>query len=83
MTPSLSFIDLIIHASAVVKFVMLLLLAASVYGWYLIAKLEILNSKTNKEDQHFEKIFWSGAELKTLFQNGVMRLFFTKDLLNL
>jgi biopolymer transport protein TolQ len=70
MTPSLSFIDLIIHASAVVKFVMFLLLAASVYGWYLIAKLEILNSKTSKEDQHFEKIFWSGAELKTLFQNA-------------
>ncbi len=70
MTPSLSFIDLIAHASAVVKFVMLLLFAASVYGWYLIAKLEILNGKTNKEDQHFEKVFWSGAELKTLYQNA-------------
>lgn len=70
MTPSLSFIDLILHASAVVKFVMLILFAASVYGWYLIAKLEILNKKINQEDQHFEKVFWSGAELKTLFQNA-------------
>lgn len=70
MTPSLSFIDLILHASAVVKFVMLILLAASVYGWYLIAKLEILNKKITQEDQHFEQVFWSGAELKTLFQNA-------------
>ncbi len=70
MTPSLSFIDLILHASAVVKFVMLILLAASVYGWYLIAKLEILHKKINQEDQHFEQVFWSGAELKTLFQNA-------------
>ncbi len=70
MTPSLSFIDLIVHASAVVKFVMLILFAASVYGWYLIAKLEILNKKINQEDQHFEQVFWSGAELKTLFQNA-------------
>lgn len=70
MTPSLSFIDLIVHASAVVKFVMFILFAASVYGWYLIAKLEILHSKTSKEDQHFEQVFWSGAELKTLFQNA-------------
>lgn len=70
MTPSLSFIDLIVHASAVVKFVMLILFAASVYGWYLIAKLEILNKKISQEDQHFEQIFWSGAELKTLFQNA-------------
>lgn len=70
MTPSLSFIDLILHASAVVKFVMLILLAASVYGWYLIAKLEILNKKITQEDRHFEQVFWSGAELKTLFQNA-------------
>ncbi len=70
MTPSLSFIDLIVHASAVVKFVMLILFAASIYGWYLIAKLEILNKKISKEDQHFEQVFWSGAELKTLFQNA-------------
>lgn len=70
MTPSLSIIDLILHASAVVKLVMLILFAASVYGWYLIAKLEILHKKINQEDQHFEQVFWSGAELKTLFQNA-------------
>lgn len=70
MTPSLSFIDLIVHASVVVKCVMLILFAASIYGWYLIARLEILNKKITQEDQHFEQVFWSGAELKTLFQNA-------------
>jgi biopolymer transport protein TolQ len=68
MTPTLSFLDLIIHASFVVKFVMLLLFAASVYGWYVIAKLELLHSKVSKEDSHFEQVFWSGADLKALFQ---------------
>jgi biopolymer transport protein TolQ len=68
--PTLSFIDLITHASVIVKFVMILLFAASIYGWYLIAKLELLHSKVNKEDHHFEQIFWSGAELKTLFQKA-------------
>lgn len=68
MTPTLSFLDLIVHASFVVKFVMFVLFAASVYGWYLIAKLELLHSKVSKEDSHFEQVFWSGADLKALFQ---------------
>jgi biopolymer transport protein TolQ len=68
MTPTLSFLDLIAHASFVVKFVMLVLFAASVYGWFLIAKLELLHSKVTKEDSHFEQVFWSGADLKALFQ---------------
>lgn len=63
-------IDLIIHASVVVQCVMLLLLAASVYGWYLIGKLEQTHRKTQRADQQFEQIFWSGADLKTLYQTA-------------
>jgi biopolymer transport protein TolQ len=70
MNPSLSFIDLIADASVVVKFVMFILLAASVYGWYLIAKLEMINKKMETEDHDFERMFWSGIELKTVFQNA-------------
>jgi len=70
MTPSLNILDLILNASLVVKLVMLILLAASVLGWYFIAKLEMLHHKIQKEDQHFEQVFWSGAELKTLYQNA-------------
>ncbi len=70
MTPSLNILDLITNASVVVKLVMLILLAASVLGWYFIAKLEMLHQKIRKQDQHFEQVFWSGAELKTLYQNA-------------
>ena len=70
MPTSMNPIDLILHASLVVKLVMLLLVAASVYGWFLIAKLERLFRQTEQQDQHFEKVFWSGADLKTLYQNA-------------
>jgi biopolymer transport protein TolQ len=70
MPTSMNPIDLIIHASFVVKLVMLLLLLASVYGWYLIATLEQARRRAERDDQHFEKVFWSGAELKTLYQSA-------------
>lgn len=68
MPASLNPIDLILHASLVVKLVMLLLLAASVYGWMLIARLEQVQRRALTEDQRFEKLFWSGADLKNLYQ---------------
>jgi len=70
MPTSMNPIDLILHASLVVKLVMILLVAASVYGWFLIAKLEGIFRKAEQQDQHFEKVFWSGADLKTLYQNA-------------
>lgn len=73
MTVSMNPIDLILHASLVVKLVMLILVAASVYGWYLIAVLEKAFRHSHKEDQHFEQVFWSGADLKLLYQNAQAR----------
>lgn len=73
MAASLNPIDLIVHASLVVKLVMLLLVMASVYGWYLIARLEQASRRAQKEDVHFEQVFWSGADLKTLYQNAQTR----------
>lgn len=70
MPTSMNPIDLILHASLVVKLVMLILVAASVYGWFLIAKLERIFKQAEQQDQHFEKVFWSGADLKTLYQNA-------------
>lgn len=69
-TSSLNISDLILHASPVVQLVMLLLLLASVYGWFLIVKLELSFRKCDRDDGNFEKIFWSGADLKTLFRNA-------------
>ena len=67
---SLNISDLILHASPVVQIVMLILFLASIYGWFLIAKLEMTFRKSNQQDSSFEKIFWSGADLKTLYKNA-------------
>ncbi len=68
MPASLNPIDLILHASLVVKLVMLLLLAASVWGWALIGQLEMAQRRAVADDRRFEKLFWSGADLKNLYQ---------------
>ncbi|ANF82165.1 protein TolQ [Acinetobacter sp. NCu2D-2] len=62
--------DLILQASPVVQLVMLILLLASMLSWYLIAKLCMSYKKAQAEDEHFQKIFWSGAELNTLYNNA-------------
>ena len=54
---SLHVSDLILHASPVVQLVMLALLLASVYSWYLIAKLHMGYKKAQTEDEHFQKMF--------------------------
>ena len=67
---SLHISDLILQASPVVQLVMLVLLLASLCSWYLIAKLHMSYKKAQAEDEHFQKIFWSGAELNTLYNNA-------------
>ncbi|MEN8390143.1 protein TolQ [Acinetobacter indicus] len=67
---SLQVSDLILQASPVVQLVMLVLLLASLYSWYLIAKLHLSYKKAQADDNHFQKIFWSGAELNTLYNNA-------------
>ena len=67
---SLHVSDLILQASPVVQLVMLVLLLASLYSWYLIAKLHMSYKKAQTDDEHFQKIFWSGAELNTLYNNA-------------
>ncbi|TCM59735.1 cell division and transport-associated protein TolQ [Acinetobacter calcoaceticus] len=67
---SLHISDLILQASPVVQLVMLILVFASLFSWYLIAKLYMNYKKARQGDEHFQKIFWSGAELNTLFNNA-------------
>lgn len=67
---SLHISDLILQASPVVQLVMLVLVLASLFSWYLIAKLFMSYKKARQGDEHFQKIFWSGAELSTLFNNA-------------
>ena len=67
---SLQVSDLILQASPVVQLVMLALLLASLFSWYLIAKLHMSYKKAQADDDHFQQIFWSGAELNTLYNNA-------------
>ena len=67
---SLHVTDLILQASPVVQLVMLVLVLASLLSWYLIAKLHLTYKKARQGDEHFQKIFWSGAELNTLYNNA-------------
>ncbi len=62
--------DLILQASPVVQLVMLILLLASLYSWYLIARLHMSYKKAQADDDHFQTMFWSGAELNTLYNNA-------------
>ena len=62
--------DLILQASPVVQIIMLMLLLASLFSWYLIAKLHMSYKKAQAENDHFQKIFWSGADLITLYNNA-------------
>ena len=67
---SLHVTDLILQASPVVQLVMLILVLTSLFSWYLIAKLHLTYKKARQGDEHFQKIFWSGAELNTLYNNA-------------
>jgi biopolymer transport protein TolQ len=67
---SLHISDLILQASPVVQLVMLVLVLASVFSWYLIAKLHMGYKKARQGDDHFQKIVWSGADLNTLYTNA-------------
>ncbi len=63
-----SILQLILDASWVVKFVMLLLLLASIASWYIIAKKRRLLARSRSQADSFETEFWSGSDLSRLFQ---------------
>lgn len=57
------------NASPVVKFVMLILFAASILSWTLIIQRGLLLKKAKLGLKQFEEQFWSGIELSALFKN--------------
>jgi biopolymer transport protein TolQ len=69
----LSFFDLIAHASVVVKLVMALLTVVSLTSWYWIFRksFAIHGARTNTEK--FEREFWSGGDLGSLYQSAAAR----------
>lgn len=67
-TQDLSLLSLIADASVLVQLVMLLLLLASMISWWFIfRKMFVIREAIRRTDQ-FERSFWSGADLGTLYQ---------------
>ncbi|MCH9769324.1 MAG: protein TolQ [Gammaproteobacteria bacterium] len=84
MNPSL--FSFIADASIVVKFVMLILLLASVASWTIIVQRFMLFRRAKQMANQFENQFWSGTDLNTLSQqlqnnpeasSGLARIFLT------
>jgi biopolymer transport protein TolQ len=57
------------QAHFVVKFVMLGLLAASIWCWAIVVDKQLLFSRTKRNMDRFEKIFWSGQSLEELYRS--------------
>lgn len=70
MQNSINIISLITEASLVVQLVMGILVLLSIVGWVVIFRLLNKFSFANKKDEEFEKAFWSGANLKVLYQRA-------------
>lgn len=71
VTQDLAIIDLIVQASLVVKLVMGLLVYVSVMSWYWIFRKWFAIRDARKKTDEFERDFWSGGDLHTLYQGAV------------
>jgi len=65
----MSVFDLVLNASLVVKFVMGLLMLASVMSWILIFQRFFFIGRSKRALRKFEDRFWSGIDLGQLFKD--------------
>lgn len=73
MHTEISFIGLFLQASLLVKLVMLLLLAMSIYSWTLIFSRSRMLSGAQASLVNFEGRFWSGQDLSRLYKETAAR----------
>ena len=71
VTQDLSIIQLVLEASLVVKLVMGLLTAVSLMSWYWIFRKWFAIREARARTDRFERDFWSGGDLNTLYQSAV------------
>ncbi|WP_342361122.1 protein TolQ [Terrarubrum flagellatum] len=69
ISSDLSLWTLFWHAHIVVKFVMLGLIAASIWCWGVIIDKTILYGRTRRAMNEFEDVFWSGQSLEDLYRS--------------
>lgn len=65
--PDMSIWHLISHASLIVQFVMLVLVAASIYSWTIIFQRHALYKTAKDHANRFDEQFWSGGDLHALY----------------
>lgn len=65
---SFSVIPMFLRADIIVKAVMILLLAASLWSWTIIFNKLMLLSNLKRKARRFDKLFWSGQSLDELYQ---------------
>ena len=68
VTQDLSLINLISNASLVVKLVIGLMLAMSLASWWFIFRKAFVVRDARLKAEDFERTFWSGSDLNSLFQ---------------
>ncbi|HNC85015.1 MAG TPA: hypothetical protein PK999_18325, partial [Nitrospira sp.] len=71
LAQDLSIIDLFIDASFAVKLVMALLLGVSIMSWYWIFRKWFAIRDARSRTEQFERDFWSGGDLNSLYQSAV------------
>jgi biopolymer transport protein TolQ len=71
VTADLSIISLIANASILVKGVMLLLSLVSLTSWYWIFRKWFAIRDARAKTDQFERDFWSGGDLNSLYQSAV------------
>jgi biopolymer transport protein TolQ len=69
MSSDLSLLNLVLHASLVVKLVLLILVVASVMSWTMILDRGRVLGKARKVANAFEERFWSGGDLSALYKD--------------
>jgi biopolymer transport protein TolQ len=69
-SPDLSVLTLITQASLPVQLVMLLLVSISILSWTVIFKKWQSMRRARQDTEDFEKVFWSGGDLMTLYKKA-------------
>ncbi len=71
VSQDLAIVELIANASLVVKLVMAVLTYVSVMSWYWIFRKWFAIRDARQKTDQFERDFWSGGDLNTLYQSAV------------
>tara|TARA_B100001250_G_scaffold381598_1_gene374050 strand:- start:130 stop:813 length:684 start_codon:yes stop_codon:yes gene_type:complete len=64
-----SIINLFLRADIIVKSVIIILIASSIYSWAIIFDKYKLFKKINKSSEEFEEKFWKSKSAETFFNN--------------